>query len=311
MMPVFVSSIRFAAENVNIFEFSSVSGGVLTAVTPGAHIDVHLPNGLIRQYSLLRAEEKPITYEIAVKRDSQSRGGSSFLFDEIKVGMVVEVGEPRNNFPLCEAAESSILVAGGIGITPILCMARSLALRGAQFSLHYTCRSRQEAAFLKEVSAFSEYQIHIDEESDMQLLDLARIVQMAPESAHIYCCGPKPMLSAFESACADIPSERVHVEYFVPKHGDAAEGGFTIELAKSGHSLYVPKGQRIIDVLRKNGVAVPTSCEQGVCGTCETKVLGGIPDHRDALLTESERAIGKTMMICCSGSLSDRLVLDL
>jgi ferredoxin-NADP reductase len=304
-------SIRYAARDTCLFEFARIDGEPLAATEPGAHVDVILPNGLTRQYSLIDAQDAPQSYTVAIKRDGGGRGGSRFIHDELRVGAMVKLAGPRNNFPLVENADGIVLFAGGIGITPIRCMVQRLRARGARWTLHYACRARDEIAFLGELQPLENVHLHIDAEQSGRLLDIAGIVAAAPRQSHLYCCGPGPMLSAFEAAAAGWPAEQVHVEYFTPKSAPATEGGFVVELARSGRSFTVPEGKTILDVLLEAGLDVPFSCEQGICGSCETRIISGIPDHRDAVLTPAEQATNKTAMICCAGSKTDRLVLDL
>jgi ferredoxin-NADP reductase len=303
--------VRYAARDINLYSFERPDGSVLPAAEPGAHIDVILPNGVMRQYSLLDTDRSDQRYTIGVKRDAAGGGGSLFLHDKVPVGSLLTVSHPRNHFPLYEDAGHTVLVAGGIGITPIHAMAAKLRRLGRSWEMHYSSRSREDAAFLRDLAALDPVRFHFDAESAGQFLDLAGIVASAPAGAHFYCCGPLPMLAAFEAATAALPPDHVHVEYFTAKDAPASEGGFTVELARSGSSYPIPAGKTILDVLRDAGCDVPASCERGVCGTCETRVIAGTPDHRDAILTESEKRAGDTMMICCSGAKSDRLVLDL
>ena len=253
---------------------------------------------------------------IAVNKDAASRGGSKFMHETVRAGDIVTIGVPRNNFPLVESAEHSVLVAGGIGITPIWCMIQRLQAIGRSWELYYAARNRQSTAFLDELRDL-DHGIHLnlhfnfDAESDGKMLDLAAIVQTATPATHLYCCGPIPMLVAFEKATTGIPPERIHVEYFAAKDSAAAEGGFAVELARSQRSLFIPVGKTILDTLLDENIDVAYSCMEGICGSCETRVLEGIPDHRDLVLTKEEKAANKTMMICCSGSKSKKLVLDL
>jgi ferredoxin-NADP reductase len=204
-----------------------------------------------------------------------------------------------------------VLIAGGIGVTPIWCMAQRLEEIGAAFELHYAVRTRADAAFMDELEEMApKARLHVDVEAE-GVLDVPAILKAAPKGAHLYCCGPTPMMEAFEAAAADWPEEQRHVEYFSAPQLKPIEGGFVVVLGKSGREFVVPPGSTILETLRQAGLNVPASCEQGVCGTCETRILEGTPDHRDLLLTPAEKASGKTMMICCSGSLSERLVLDL
>jgi ferredoxin-NADP reductase len=311
LLDVRVASLRYAARDTNLVEFSALGGERLPGVEAGAHIDVHLSNGLVRQYSLTNPDSSPRSYVIGVKRDPDSRGGSRFIFDSLRVGDVLKISRPRNNFALDESAENSILIAGGIGITPIWAMSKRLVELKRPWSLYYATRSPEYAAFLDQISETGNAQCHFDDHAPGHFLDLAKIVNKAPLRSHFYCCGPAPMLRAFEKATESVSPEFVHVEYFAPKDPLTFEGGFVVELARSKKEILIPKGSSILSVLREAGINVVSSCEEGVCGSCEVNVISGVPDHRDSILSQAERASGKTMMICCSSSKEGRLVLDL
>ena len=304
-------AIRYAAADTNLYEFADPDGRPLPAYAPGAHVDVHLPGGLMRQYSLVRPDRHGQPYLVGIKLDRAGRGGSRWLHDEARVGQLFRIAPPRNHFPLSEDAPHSVLIAGGIGVTPVWCMAQRLVDIGASFELHYAVRTRADAAFLAELEAMApRARLHVDAEAEA-VLDVAAIVEAAPASAHLYCCGPAPMMAAFEAAAAGRATEQVHVEYFSAAPPAPIEGGFVVALARSGREVVIPPGSTILETLRRAGLTLTSSCEQGVCGACETRVLEGLPDHRDLLLTPAEKAANKTMMICCSGALSNRLVLDL
>lgn len=305
-----VSAIRYAAHETVLLDLERADGEPLPACEPGAHVTLHLPNGLVRQYSLVEHGAAPHRYVVGVKRDAASRGGSRYIHDQLRVGTMLPVEPPRNNFPLDEAAPHTVLVAGGIGITPLYCMARRLRALGRPFELHYAVRTRDDVAFARELAGWPELRLHVDAEAG-RVLHVAAVVAAAPANAALYCCGPGPMLAAFEAATATLPPAQVHVEYFTPKQAAANSGGFSVELARSGRTIEVKTGTSLLEALRTAGVTVQSSCESGVCGACETKVLEGVPDHRDSILSEAERASNRTMMICCSGARSDRLVLDL
>jgi ferredoxin-NADP reductase len=313
LLEMHVKSISFQAQGVLEFELRSVNHQPLPAFTAGAHVDVHLQNGLIRSYSLINSQAESHHYRIAVNRDAASRGGSKYLHDNIRPGDVVSVSPPRNNFPLREDAEESVFVAGGIGITPILAMVTRLEGLGRNWRLHYCARTRKAAAYVEELIALGRERVRLnfDGEDGGQILDLAAVISAAGGAAHFYCCGPTGMLSAFERATATLPTERVHLEYFASTLPAAVEGGFEIQLARSGRTLAVPPGRSILDVLIEAGLDVRFSCAEGICGSCETAVISGDPDHRDLVLSAEERASNRKMMICCSGCKSDRLVLDL
>jgi ferredoxin-NADP reductase len=304
-------SIRYAARDTHLFELARPGGGTLPSAEPGSHVDLHLPDGAIRQYSLTRCEPAPKSYTLGIKRDERGRGGSRLIFDTLRVGDVLTISTPRNNFPLMESSEHAVLFAGGIGITPIRSMVLRLMAQGRSFELHYSGRSRTEMAFVDELVGLPDVRLHCDDEHGGKFPDLARIIASAPQSSHFYCCGPAPMLAAFETATATLPPAHVHVEYFAAKEEKSLEGGYIVQLARSKRELAVPPGRTILQVLQDAGIDVLYSCEQGLCGSCETRVLEGEPDHRDCVLSDDERAANKTMMICCSGAKSDRLVLDL
>ena len=313
LIEVRVTAIRYAARDTHLYEFTRLDGKPLPAYEPGAHIDLHLPNGLIRQYSLINAEPDPATYTVGIKRDPASRGGSRYVHDDLRVGKTLKISAPRNNFALVESAKHVVLFAGGIGITPIWCMVqrlRALPAQSASWTLHYSCRTRAEAAFLGGLTQCPQVHLNFDDESG-HVLDLAAVIAQAPPAAHLYCCGPNPMLAAFEQATANWPDEQKHVEYFTAKEAPALAGGFVVELRRSGKEFVIPAGKSILEVLRDAGMDLSYSCEQGICGACETRVISGIPEHRDSVLTPAEQAANNTVMICCAGSKSERLVLDL
>ena len=311
-----IHSVTWEAEGIFSYELRDPAGAALPPFTAGAHIDLNLPSGLVRSYSLVNRQDERHRYLVAVQKDRASRGGSTWVHDKLRTGDIVPVSQPRNNFPLAEDAAETLLIAGGIGVTPLWCMVQRLSALGRPFTLYYCARTRQEAAFHEKIAALegqpgASIVFNWDGEPGGKLLDIAAVLKDAAPGAHIYCCGPLPMLEAFENAAKDLPRERVHVEYFTAKEAPAAEGGFTVVLAKSGQSFLVMPGKTILETLTDAGMNVASSCLEGVCGTCETRVLEGTPDHRDVVLTEAERKASKTMMICCSGSKSERLVLDL
>jgi len=315
-MQVRVRRISYEAENINSYELVAPGGGDLEPFTAGSHIDLHLPNGMIRSYSLLNDQRERNHYVVAVNKDNASRGGSSFIHETMRVGDIITISHPRNNFALQENAAHSVLIAGGIGITPLLSMIRRLEALDRSWELFYAARTRSAAAFLDELNAVrrnvrANLHMHFDQETPGRMLDLPAIVNDAPAHAHLYCCGPVPMLEAFEAATAHRPGDHVHVEYFKAKEKPVAEGGFEVKLARSNRTIKVHAGKTILNALLDEGIAASYACTEGVCGTCETRVVEGIPDHRDAFLSKEERAANKTIMICCSGSKSPTLVLDL
>jgi ferredoxin-NADP reductase len=307
-------AITYEALGINSFEFRRPDGAALPAFDAGSHIDLYLGNGMVRSYSLVNAQGETHRYVVGIQKDPASRGGSRYVHDNIKVGDKVTISAPRNNFPLNESAPHSVFFAGGIGITPMFCMVRRMAEVNASWQLYYSSRTPQHAAYHDGIEALgnaSQVVFNYDQVAGGKMLDLKAIIAGMAPTTHLYCCGPLPMLGAFEEACKGRPEETVHVEYFSAREEAATGGGFNVVLSRSGKTVFVPEGKTILDALLDAGEDAPYSCMEGVCGSCETKVISGTPDHRDMILTESERKAGKTMMICCSGSKSAELVLDL
>jgi vanillate O-demethylase ferredoxin subunit len=309
-----IAAIRYEADTVRSFELVAPDGRTLPPVEAGAHIDLMLPGELSRSYSVINSTGPADRYLIAVNRSAESRGGSAHLCDVARIGDLIEVTAPLNTFRLADDAEETLLLAGGIGITPILSMARRLEALGRRWRLVYAARSRAAAAFLPEISALATTNpggvtLHFDDEAGGPL-DIAAAVGSATLQAHLYCCGPEPMLAAFKSATAGRDPDRIHVEHFAGTDARPT-GEFTVMLKRSGRTIVVPAGRTIMEVLQEAGIRVAYSCRSGVCGTCETRVLEGIPDHKDNVLSPREQASGKVIMICCSGAKTDRLVLDI
>jgi ferredoxin-NADP reductase len=310
-VPVRLVAIGYAAADINILEFEPVEPVGWLRADPGAHVDLHLPGGVIRQYSLLPVPAASNRFAVGVKRDPRSRGGSRFIHDELRVGAILNMSGPRNNFPLVENAVHSVFIAGGIGITPIIGMIERLSSLGRAWTLHYGVARRAELGFIDEFDR-AHVHLHVDEEAGGRLMNVPGIVSAAPADAHLYCCGPAPMLDVFERAAREArDASHIHIERFASDLQTATDGGFVVELARSARRLPVKSGCTILETLREAGIGVQASCEQGICGTCETRVLAGIPDHRDTLLSPEEKAANNTMMVCCSGSRSEVLVLDL
>lgn len=308
-----VHRLEWAARDVLEVELRRPDGGALPAFQPGAHMDLLLPNGLTRSYSLIGDPADRDRYVIGVGLDANSRGGSHYIHTRLRVADCLSVGRPRNNFPLVEDAPNVVFLAGGIGVTPLYCMAKRLATIGRPFVFHYAVRDRDRAAFLPGMGAHGfEPRLHVDNEADSRF-DIEAAMRGHAQGTHFYCCGPPGMMAAFEEASAAIPSERVHVEYFTPKEVPIADEAraFRITLARSGRSVEVGPDSSVLAALRGAGIDVPSSCEEGVCGTCEVKVLGGVPAHRDSVLSPTERAANASMMVCVSRCLGDELVLDL
>ncbi|HJQ46773.1 MAG TPA: PDR/VanB family oxidoreductase [Amycolatopsis sp.] len=290
------------AEDVVSFEFG---GDDLPPWEPGAHIDVEIRPGVSRQYSLCGDPADRGRWRIGVLREEPGRGGSRALHDEVDTGATLRVGDPRNNFPLVRA-ERYTFVAGGIGITPLIPMVRQAQAAGADWVLYYGGRRRERMAFTSELTEFGD-RVRILPEDECGLLPLGEI--LADGDHPVYCCGPEPLLAAVEGECAP---GRLRVERFHPR-ADALAGPateFEVVAAVTGTTVRVGAAESILDVLDGAGVPMPSSCREGTCGTCETTVVDGEVDHRDSVLTEEERAAGKTMMVCVSRARSERLVLD-
>ncbi|HEX3649118.1 MAG TPA: PDR/VanB family oxidoreductase [Pseudonocardiaceae bacterium] len=279
--------------------------------TPGAHVDVVLPNGLARQFSLCGDRWDAHTYRIGVLREPDGRGGSAYVHDTLRVGDLVGLGGPRNNFPLVPAGRY-LFVAGGIGITPLLPMIEQADALDADWRLLYGGRRRSSMAFLPDLARYGD-KVVVEPEDECGLLDLPGWLGEPNQGTRVYCCGPAPLLAAAERLCQAWPPYSLRVERFTPKEFGAPvrPGPFDVELRRSGRTVTVPDGSSVLTALRLAGVGVLSSCRQGVCGTCETTVLSGLPDHRDSILADHEREAGDRMYICVSRSRTDRIVLDL
>lgn len=311
--PAFVQCMRHEARDILSLELVRPDGSPWPDAGPGAHVDLEIPGVGLRQYSLLPSSDPQVLW-VGIQRDAHSRGGSRWLHDTLRPGQTVLVGNPRNHFALVDGNTPVCLIAGGIGITPLLAMATALACSGRAWRLHHGVRSRDRLAFARLLRQWPGHVVlHVDEEAGSPP-DIPGIVAACTPGTHFYACGPAPLLEAFAQATASHDPARVHVEHFAapdtPPVG-AARGGFVVELARSRRSLPVPAGQTLLDTLLAAGVDVPHSCRNGVCGSCETRILDGTPDHRDMVLSPQERASGRTLMVCCSRASSDRLVLDL
>lgn len=315
MIDVVVKSIEQQAQDILSFDLAREDDAPLPAFSAGAHIDVHLPDGLIRQYSLCNHPQERHRYQIAVLQNSDSRGGSRAMHG-LQQGVRLSISEPRNLFPLQHDAKRHLLMAGGIGITPILCMAERLSHTGGDFTLHYFARSAQQAAFVERLqqSPFADrVHLHFDEGDPSKRPDTAALIGSPQAQAHLYVCGPGGFMEHVLDSARNLGwgGDNLHREYFSAAADDQPQEGFEIQLASNGDVLQVPEGVSVVEVLRGIGVDIPVSCEQGICGTCLTRVLEGEPDHRDLFLTEDEQAANDQFTPCCSRSKSARLVLDI
>lgn len=312
-----VRTMHLLAEGTLALTLESCDETPLPPAAPGSHVDLKLSPNLVRSYSVVEDAHGSGRYEVAVARDAASRGGSRHVHEQLRVGDVLALSAPRNLFPLVEHAEDSVLIAGGIGITPIWAMVKRLEALAKRWTLFYAARSRRQAAYLTEIEALASASVvgtlvtRFDDEHDEAPADLAPWIAAAPPEAHLYCCGPQPMLAAYERLTVDRDPATVHLERFAVPAGTAPQGDFQIHLARSGVTLSVPPGQSVLDVLLDQGIHAQYGCMQGVCGACEVTVLEGEPDHRDTLLPAEIRETQRTMLICCSRARSASLTLDI
>ncbi|MER6682582.1 PDR/VanB family oxidoreductase [Streptomyces olivaceoviridis] len=296
-----------AAEGVLALTLRHPLGEELPAWEPGAHVDVLLGPGLERQYSLCGDPADRRLWRIAVLREADGRGGSAYVHERVREGDKVRVRGPRNHFPLHPSPRYRF-IAGGIGITPVLPMLAAAEAAGAEWTLLYGGRTRRSMAFTAELERYGD-RVTLAPQDETGLLDLAPVLDGLPDGTLVYCCGPGPLLDAVEERC---PAGAVRVERFRPTEQSAGDdGAFEVVLERSGRTLTVPPRVSILDTVRAAGVEVLYSCTEGTCGTCETDVLEGTPEHRDSVLTDEERESGETMMICVSRCRGGRLVLDL
>jgi len=313
-----VHNLHYEAEGIVSVEFRPAGqGAVFPPFTAGSHIDLHLPNGLMRSYSLCNPVSDSGRYVVGVQNDRASRGGSRYVHEQLRVGQVIEISTPRNNFTLHEDAPKSVLVSGGIGITPLWCMLQRLVALDRPVELIYCARSRQEAAFVEPIAALAgrvPITWHFDSEQGRPP-DLTALLANRGADSHYYCCGPTPMLDAFERTCERLGYANGHIERFaavVMEPSAAASGSFEVICKKSGTTVQVSAGESILDALINAGLNPDHSCKEGVCGACETAVIsfdGGL-EHLDSILTKKEHEAGKTMMICVSRCTGSKLVLN-
>ena len=305
------------AQDICGLELVPLEGAALPAFSAGAHVELHLPGGLVRPYSLCNDPAETHRYQLGVLRDPASRGGSAAVHQQLQEGQTLSISAPKNCFALVPGARRSLLLAGGIGITPTLAMAEQLTRDGADFALHYSARSPARMAFRERIAASgfaSRVHCHFDDGNDAQKLDLQALLAAPPADLHLYVCGPKGYMDAVLNTARSLgwKEEQLHWEFFgaevLMADGDTA---FEVQLASTGQVVVVPREKTIVQALAAAGVAVQTACEQGVCGTCLTRVLSGVPDHRDVYLTPEEQAANDQLLPCCSRAKSERLVLAL
>ena len=311
MTPARIVRSERIADDIQLFELRDPHGAELPPFTPGAHLSVRVPNGQVRKYSLCNDPAERDCYLFAVKREADGGGGSIALIDHAKVGDELAISLPRNDFALVKSPPGYLFIAGGIGITPIMAMIRHLKSTGGRFKLTYCTRTAGATAFRDELSApelRGRVMMHHDDGDPDRLLDLWPLLER-PTGAHLYCCGPRAMMQTVRDMTGHWAPSAVHFETFT----DAAKSkpddrAFKLRLARSGDVIDVPVGVTILQALRTHGHAVPSSCESGTCGTCRTRLLGGEPDHRDLVLSDSEH--GDAIMLCVSRARSDELVID-
>jgi phthalate 4,5-dioxygenase reductase subunit len=311
-IPLRIARTEKIAADIHLFELRHPGDAELPAFTAGAHVTVQSPNGRLRKYSLCNDPAERERYVIAVKRDPAGRGGSVDLVDNTRVGDTVEVSAPRSAFDLAEKAASFILIAGGIGITPLLAMARHLNGEGKRYRLYYLTRSPDATAFLDELRGedfHGKVVVHHDGGEAANSFDLWPILEK-PSAAHVYCCGPRPLLEAVRDMTGHWPRAAIHFESFLDAGAAARpeDKPFTVLLARSGDRIVVPAGVSILEAMRERGHDAPSSCESGTCGTCRTRLVSGAADHRDLVLMDDEKA--GQIMICVSRAVSAEIAID-
>jgi vanillate O-demethylase ferredoxin subunit len=317
-IPVRVAVADTIAQDIRLLKLEANDGSNLPIWNPGSHIDLHLGQGITRQYSLCGPHGDRSAYQVAVKLEPQSRGGSKFVHESLEVGSELLISPPRNHFEMKADAGHTLLVAGGIGITPLISMARELNEKQQRFELLYFTRSEHHAAFREELEGgplreSSRLLSGLERDDVEEVLESA--LNDRYDGSHLYLCGPNPFMDMVRAVAARFgwPEETVHLEYFAGAEpaDQGAQTSFELKLARSGKTVTIPANKTIVDVLREEGVEVETSCEQGVCGTCVARVLDGTPEHHDCFLTSQEQARGDCMAVCISRSKSKLLVLDL
>lgn len=307
-MQLNIVAIRPLTSEITEYRFARPDGGVLPEFTPGAHITVTTPAGANRRYSLVNAGDEPSEYVIAVKREQLSRGGSQSMHEDAVIGMSLEVTPPENSFPLVSASRY-LLIAGGIGVTPIVAMSRALAERGAQFEVVYCTRSAALTAYADELRAIagSRLTIHHDQGDPSQVFDFWDHFA-TPSATHVYCCGPKPLMEEIQAISGHWPAQQIHFEDFKPiEVTRAVDQPFEVCLASTGQVFQVPNNRSILETLRSAGVRVPSSCESGTCGSCRMQLVAGEVEHRDYVLIGPERE--SYIMVCVSRG-RDRVTVD-
>lgn len=299
--------------DVVVLSVSPIMSDTLPVFEAGAHIDLHLGEGLVRQYSLCSSARDRSAYRLGILKDPASRGGS-LAAHALQVGQEIVIGAPRNMFPLDLSAGHSILVGGGIGITPMLAMADTLYHSGKSFELHYCSRSGKHSAFLQELTHArwaDQVTLHFDDEGEDQRLNIDQIVRSAADNSHVYVCGPEGFMNWVigSAKAAGLSDSAIHKEFF-NKNVETSGESFDVSVPDLNLTVKVGENQTIVQALADAGVRVKVSCEQGVCGTCLANVLEGLPDHRDSYLTDDEKADNDQIILCCSRAKSKSLIIE-
>jgi ferredoxin-NADP reductase len=315
-----VKQIRYEGMGINSYELINPAGNELPRFEAGAHIDIHLKGGVIRQYSLCNSSAERNRYVIAVLKDEKGRGGSRAVHESISAGDVVTISTPRNHFSLSRDAEKVILIAGGIGVTPLKAMAHELDFRGVDFEMHYCARSAAAAAFGPELDAMhrdGKLHYHFDDGEVTNQLDIKALLSSPTPATHVYYCGPGGFMAACADAASHWPKGTVHFEHFKaperqPKRAPSSikdATGCDVTIASTGQVIHLAPDRSLADALGEAGVAVPTSCCAGLCATCKVRYLGGEVEHNDFILSDEERQ--EYLTTCVSKPTSKMLVLDL
>ncbi|RWU25008.1 oxidoreductase [Pseudomonas alkylphenolica] len=307
-----VTDIRCEAKDVMVLELKHPDGKDLPPFTAGAHLEIYLQGNLIRHYSLCNDPAERGRYCIGVGLAKESRGGSEYIHRSVRVGMSIQCSAPRNNFPMDSSAIEHVFIAGGIGVTPIMAMIKTCIREGKKWRLLYCTRNRQRTAFYEELKALApdSCHFHFDDEQTDFFQPTEALIDIDPQ-AHIYCCGPMPLMKAVEAAESKRDPSHVHFEWFTAAAVDTAQDKPFKVILRSGAEFEVPTGKSILDVLEERDEGVPYSCREGLCATCRTGVISGVPDHRDSVLSKAERDSNSCMMICVSRALTETLQLDL
>ena len=314
LLSTLVKQITSEAQGINTYALVDPLGGELPPFTAGAHLNVHVPGGFQRQYSLCNDPRERHRYLIGVLKDPAGRGGSKALHENVRAGDLLQVSVPINRFGLAEDASRHLLLAGGIGITPMMAMVERLRAANAEYTLHYCTRAPSVTAFRDRLAGLADsgrVMLHHDGGDPRNGLDIAGLLKAHQPGTHVYYCGPAGFMRAVKEATAHWPADAIHFEHFnpAPLATSADSTSFAVRLARRGDVYVVPPDKSIVTVLRENGVAVDTSCEAGICGTCRTRYLAGQPIHNDFVLTDAEKS--DSVMICCARCATPELLLDL